>query len=157
MREPRDPVHRGNAQAGEKALLDAMKVEDEDGAERMGAVVGSPPGAAVLASANRTGANQSAAQTVPQANPPFRMLNVLLNLTALAGGTTPTVTAKVQWSDDSTTWYDVDGNTDTFTALSAVGSVVKSVTIKAPYWRLVTGTTGTPTTATYGATARYLP
>jgi hypothetical protein len=93
----------------------------------------------------------------PNANPPFKTLNVYINLTTLTAGTSPTVTASIQWSDDGSTWYDVDGATDSFTAISAVGSKMKSVTIKAPYWRLVTGVTGAPTNATYGATARYLP
>lgn len=147
LRTPRDPVHDGDPGAG---------LQEERSRGRGGRVGSSPP-AAVLASANRPTGGNSASQTVPAANPPFRTLNILINLTVLAGGTTPTVTASIQWSDDGTTWYDVDGGTDTFTALNAVKAVVKSVTIKAPYWRLVTGTTGVPTTATYGASARYLP
>jgi hypothetical protein len=153
LRAPVDPVHEGDAEQGlaEESWHEGMREDNTSGRLK------SPPSAAVLSSANRTSGGNSTAQTVPNANPPFKTLNVYINLTTLTAGTSPTVTASIQWSDDGSTWYDVDGATDSFTAISAVGSKMKSVTIKAPYWRLVTGVTGAPTNATYGATARYLP
>ncbi|MEK6799847.1 MAG: hypothetical protein AABZ12_12850 [Planctomycetota bacterium] len=76
---------------------------------------------------------------------PSKDVALVAELTALAGGTSPTVTFSWQHSADGTTWYAAA----TEAALSAAG--VKQRTTRdnlMRYLRVGWATTGTPTTAT---------
>lgn len=63
-------------------------------------------------------------------------VSVLLATTAKTG-TSPTLTAKIQWSYDKTTWYD-GPTADNFTVVSntAPTTEFKDVTLRAPYMRV---------------------
>jgi hypothetical protein len=74
-----------------------------------------------------------------------------VNVTAI-GGTTPNLTLSVQWSNDAHNWYTADP-ADTFTAITAVGKVVKSFASKGKFLRLNEVFTGTGPSATYSAEA----
>lgn len=60
-------------------------------------------------------------------------LSVSLNVTAIASS--PSLTVEVQWSNDGTTFISATTG-DSFTALTAVGTALKSFTAKARYARL---------------------
>ena len=73
-------------------------------------------------------------------------LSVLVRVTAV-GGTTPSLTIEVQWSNDGTNFVSAS-TPDTFTAITAVGTALKTFQAKARYARLkytITGTTPTET------------
>jgi hypothetical protein len=66
----------------------------------------------------------------------------MLQATAVSG-TTPSLTAEVQWSNDGVTFVSAT-TADTFAALTAVGSALIVFTVKGRFARLkytVTGTT----------------
>lgn len=69
-------------------------------------------------------------------------LSVLLRATAVSG-TTPSLTVEVQWSHDGTNFASA-ATPDTFTAITATGSVAKSFQVKGRFARLsyvISGTT----------------
>lgn len=69
-------------------------------------------------------------------------LTVFCDVTATSG--TPSMALTVEWSHDGATFFKAD-TADAFTAITAVGSVCKIFTVKAPYYRVVwTITGGTP-------------
>lgn len=87
-------------------------------------------------------------------NPDPNNLSVILNVSAVSG-TTPSLTAEVQWSNDNVT-YASAATPDVFTAITANGVVVKSFQVKARFARLVytiTGTTPSFTMTNTGYTA----
>ncbi len=74
-------------------------------------------------------------------------VNLELVVTAV-GGTTPSLTVAVQWSDNGVDFAAVDTTPDTFAAITAAGNVVKQFAAKGPYFRLVYTVTGTTPTFT---------
>lgn len=107
-------------------------------------------------SAGTTGATSSTI-TVPAGgqSEDTKNLDITLSVTAATGGTSPTVQAEVQWSNDGTTWFSADTTKDQ-TAATAVGAaVVKEVDVKAPFFRVVTTFGGAPTNMTYSVGYRY--
>lgn len=97
----------------------------------------------------------SAAKTATFQTPAFDegcldTLTVLLNVTAVSG-TSPSMTVNVEWSHDGATWFKADP-ADTFTAITAAGSVCKQFNVKGLYARLnctISGTTPSFTFAAY--------
>lgn len=63
---------------------------------------------------------------------------VMIDLTA---GTTPSLTASVQWSYDGASWFDADPP-DSMTAIAAVGKKAKTFVRKAPFHRVSSVITG---------------
>ena len=114
----------------------------------------------MMALANRTTSGNSPAERVPTMEPmPYVgapvQLQVALTLAALAGGSSPTLAAEIQWSNDGTNWFSASP-ADTLPTLSAVGAVAsKEATVKAPYWRVNYTVTGTPTTCQFQVDAHY--
>ena len=78
-------------------------------------------------------------------------LNLTVRVTAFSGGSSPTVTVSVHWSNDGVTWSD-SSPVDTFNALPAGASNVKPFAVKAPFYRVVWVSSGTPTSITFGVT-----
>lgn len=109
------------------------------------------PTLAVAAARALSGAGTTTNPTVLDVDTSVDWLSVQINLTAI-GGTAPNYTFSVQWSIDGTTWADAD-TADSFTALTAVGDVIKRFTVKGPYARIKEVATGTLPTATYTANA----
>jgi hypothetical protein len=62
-------------------------------------------------------------------------------ITATAG--TPNLVLQVQWSLDGVNFGTPDPAADSFAAITAVGSVVKQLPVRAPYYRLAATITGT--------------
>jgi len=104
----------------------------------------------ILASAAQAASGSSAASSVP-GGPDYGVLNVEVDLTALTGGTTPSVTITVQWSHLGTTWADA-APVDGFAAISAAKSVVQQFAIKGTFVRVNWTSTGVPTSVTFGVT-----
>lgn len=96
----------------------------------------------LLASAARTAtpANSNVLHTGVGNN-----VNILLATTAKTG-TTPVLTATVEWSFDKTTWY-AGPTADNFTVITdtAVATEFKTIGIKAPYMRVHYVFTGSAT------------
>jgi hypothetical protein len=63
-------------------------------------------------------------------------------VTATAG-TSPSLALQVQWSLDGINFGTPDPASDSFAAITAVGSVVKQLPVRAPYYRLSATVTGT--------------
>lgn len=103
------------------------------------------PSSNVVASAARTTTGQSAAIGMPDRT----NVNLAVNVSAVSG-TTPNMALTVEWSNDGTTWYKSDP-ADTFTALTATGNVVKNLTVKGAFARLVWTLTGTSPSFTFAA------
>lgn len=79
-------------------------------------------------------------------------LAIMLDVTAVTG-TSPSMTVKVQWTNDGgVTWFDAE-TPDTFTALTAAGKVTKVFTIKGLGARLVYTISGTTPSFTFAAHA----
>lgn len=90
----------------------------------------------------------SAARTTTGNSGPFRLppeaeyLSVLVNVTAVSG--TPSNVISVEWSNDGTNFAQGDP-ADAMTALTAVGTKVKTFQVRAMYARVVwTISGGTP-------------
>lgn len=78
-------------------------------------------------------------------------LSVILNFTAVTG-TTPSLTASVEWSNDGTNFVAAS-TPDSFTAITAAGSALKQFTVKGAYFRVVYTVTGTTPSFTGTASA----
>lgn len=78
-------------------------------------------------------------------------LSILVRVTAVSG-TTPSLTIEVVWSNDGTNFVSA-ATPDTFTAITAAGSVVKTFQVKARFARLKYTVTGTTPTETVDITA----
>ena len=68
------------------------------------------------------------------------------------GGTTPSATFEIQWSNDGTNWASADGTADTFAAITANKAVAKNVSVKGELMRLAWTVSGTTPTFTVAAT-----
>ena len=66
---------------------------------------------------------------------------------------TGTLDLSVQWSPDGVNWGTAEGSTDTFTQLTATGTVGKVFTVVAPYFRLNWTVGGTDATFVVTATS----
>lgn len=97
-----------------------------------------------VASAARTANGTSAA--IGLGNMPT--VNLEVETTAVSG-TTPSMALTVLWSDDGVNFGANDGAADTFAAITAVGNVVKSLTVRAPYMQLSWALTGTTPNFTF--------
>lgn len=71
---------------------------------------------------------------------------VLVNAASVSG-TSPSYTIEVQWSHDGTTFVSAS-TPDTFTAITATGTALKTFQAKGPYARLKYTVTGTTPSAT---------
>ncbi len=103
---------------------------------------------------------QEAAQIVPSAarttNGNSGMVNpgesgetlcLLVNVTA-ASGTTPSLALSVEWSNNGTVWATPE-TADTFAALTAAATKVKTFERKAVFYRVVWAITGTTPSFTF--------
>jgi hypothetical protein len=98
-----------------------------------------------------TTSGSSTAQQVPSVV--SETLGIVLQATAVSG-TSPSLTASVQWSADGTNFFAANP-ADTFTALTAVGGVAQAFTIKAQYYRIAWTVTGTSPSFTLNASAYF--
>jgi hypothetical protein len=64
-------------------------------------------------------------------------------------GTSPSMTLSVLWSEDGTNFGNPDGSSDAFTAITAATSVVKALTVRAPYMEIVWTISGTTPSFTF--------
>jgi hypothetical protein len=94
-----------------------------------------------------SGARTTSGNSGPIGMPERTSVNLAVNVTAVSG-TTPNMALTVEWSNDATTWYKGDP-ADAFTALTATGAVVKNLTAKGAYARLVWTLTGTTPSFTF--------
>lgn len=78
-------------------------------------------------------------------------LAIFLDTTAVTGAGA-TLTPTVEWSNDNATWFIADP-ADTFTAITAVGKVVKRFLTKGQYARINFSVTGTTPSITFAVTA----
>jgi hypothetical protein len=79
-------------------------------------------------------------------------VSVQLNVTA-KGGTTPVLTASIEWSMNAGTTAATADTADAFTAISnTTGVFIKRFTVKAPYMRISEALAGTSPTMTYTPT-----
>lgn len=78
-----------------------------------------------------------------------QQLAVLVNVTAVSG-TSPSMTLSIEWSPDGVTFYKSDP-VDTFTAITATTTAVKTFAVKAPFYHLVWTITGTTPSFTFAA------
>lgn len=99
----------------------------------------------------------SAARTTSGNSGPLSLADaatVDLQVTVSAvSGTTPSLALSVQWSDDGTNFGAPDGGGDTFTAITAAGTVVKQLQAKGLYMQIVWTITGTTPSFTFAVTA----
>jgi hypothetical protein len=98
-----------------------------------------------------TASGNSTAQQVPTVI--GNTLGVVVRATAVSG-TSPSLTAKVQWSDDGTNFVDANP-VDALSAVTAVGGTAAAFTIKAPYYRVAWTVTGTTPSFTVTASAHF--
>lgn len=99
----------------------------------------------VVASAARTTTGNSGALALGSQ---ARSLNLLVDVSAVSGGT-PSLTLSAEWSQDGgTTWAAAD-TADAFTAITAAAVRVKRVDVKAPHYRVVWTITGTTPSFTF--------
>jgi len=70
-------------------------------------------------------------------------------IAAVTAFTGTSITFEVQWSNDGTNFFSADP-ADTFTAIAAAKTVVKELTVKAPFYRVAY--TGTYSSATFSFT-----
>lgn len=102
----------------------------------------------VVASAARTATGNSG--VLPFRVPLGSTLSFQVSTTAVSG-TSPSMTLSVQWSNDGVNFAAADGSPDSFTAITAAGNVIKSVTAKGLYAQLVWTITGTTPSFTFSA------
>lgn len=107
-------------------------------------------GRTLTASNTSNGAPELATLSETGHDPNPNWLAILLNVTA-ASGTTPSLAVEVQWSHDGTVWSSASPQ-DTFTAITATGSVVKNFQVKGRFARLSYTITGTTPSFTFTAT-----
>jgi hypothetical protein len=107
----------------------------------------------ILASAAQAASGSSTSSTISDSGGGFGFgtLSLEVDLTAFTGGTSPTVTIAVQWSHLGTSWASASP-VDSFTAISAAGSVVQQFKVKGTFARVTWTSTGTPTSITFGVT-----
>jgi hypothetical protein len=98
-----------------------------------------------------TASGNSTAQLVPSVV--SETMGVVLQATAVTG-TSPSLTASVQWSADGTNFFAANP-ADAFAALTAVGGAAQAFTIKAQYYRIAWTVTGTNPNFTLNATAYF--
>ncbi len=92
------------------------------------------PGTVVSASGNSAGyADILNPASLPAGAYAPQNLSVLIRVTAING--TPSLTVEVQWSNDGTNFVSAT-TADTFTALTAVGTALKTFNIKGRFARL---------------------
>lgn len=99
----------------------------------------------LVASAAHTITGSSAAIPVGSGS---ASLEVELEVTAVSG-TTPTLALSISWSDDGTNFGANDGAADTFASVTAVGNVVKTIPVRAPYMQLTWTLGGTSPSFTF--------
>lgn len=99
----------------------------------------------LVASAARTVTGSSAAIAVGSG---AANLELELEVTAVSG-TSPTMVLGVSWSVDGTNFGTNDGTADAFASVTAVGNVVKSMPVRAPYMQLTWTLGGTSPSFTF--------
>jgi hypothetical protein len=77
-------------------------------------------------------------------------VNLEIEVTAVSG-TSPSMALTVLWSEDGVNFGANDTTPDVFTAITAVGNVVKNVPIRAPYMQLSWVLSGTTPSFTFSA------
>ncbi len=98
-----------------------------------------------VTSAARTVDGQSAAQQAHHGS-----LDIAVDITAVSG-TSPTIDFEIEWSHDGgTTWASADP-ADTFSQITAAGTVVKTVPVRAHTWRLTWTLGGSSPSFTFSA------
>lgn len=100
----------------------------------------------LLPSAARTTTTNSAAQATGNAD----NANILIDVTAVSG-TTPTLTVEVQWSHDGTTWFSGGAgvSADATASITAVGKLVRTFPVRAPFMRVQASIAGTTPSFTF--------
>lgn len=107
----------------------------------------------VAASAARTTTGSSGGQTIIDPRPAgLHTLALGVNVTAVSG-TTPSMTLTVEWSVDGGVTFLKGDPVDTFTAITAVGTAVKSFTPKGNAYRVTWTITGTTPSFTFDVAA----
>jgi hypothetical protein len=101
-----------------------------------------------VSSAARTASGNSG----PLALSDTSVLDLEVNVSAVSG-TSPSMTLSVLWSDDGTNFGAPDGGGDTFTAITAAGTVVKQVQVKGLYAQIAWAITGTTPSFTFSVLA----
>lgn len=100
---------------------------------------------AVAASAARTTSGSSAAITSPSS----QSSAIHVDVTAVTG-ISPNLALTVEWSNDGITWVKSDP-VDSFTAITAASTAVKTIVLKGAYFRLVWTLTGTTPSFTFSS------
>lgn len=96
----------------------------------------------------------SAAQTASGSSGPLALadgegiLNLQVTVSAVSG-TTPSLALAVLWSNDGTNFGAPDGGGDTFTAITAAGTVAKQVQAKGLFAQITWTLTGTSPSFTF--------
>lgn len=100
-----------------------------------------PVGKNLFTSQTITQSTAAPSVTVPVGDVDFIAVGVTVNAVS---GTSPSAQFGVQWSFDGTTWTDPGADPeDVIATMTAPGSRVKRIPVKAPYWRLGAIVTGT--------------
>lgn len=81
-----------------------------------------------------------------------RDVNILVHVSATAG-TTPSLALEVEWLDVANNAWAKASPADTFTAITAAGTTVKTFVAKSPQFRVVWTLTGTTPSFTFGLQA----
>lgn len=103
-----------------------------------------PPRTIAASAARTTTGNSGVIGGVVGAN-----VSIAVDVTA-AGGVTPTLDLKVEWSHDGVTFAGAEP-ADTFTQIVAAKVTIKSFSVKAPQYRLVWTIAGTTPSFTFSA------
>lgn len=111
-----------------------------------------PPGTVVTVTANSAVLYLDTAAINAMGQSSSQYVTVHLLATAV-GGTTPSLTAELQWSNDGVNFASVQTTPDTFTAITVNGNTTKNFLTKGAYARLVYTVTGTTPTFTLTASA----
>lgn len=110
-----------------------------------------PAGTVVTASGNSSSVDTGVVNVGGQ-NRAAQNLSVSV-LASAVGGTSPSLTVEVQWSNDNINFSSVQGTTDAFTAITANGNAVKQFPVKGKYALLKYTVSGTTPTFTLNCTA----
>lgn len=112
----------------------------------------SNPGTVVTVTANSAVITVDSLATQNQGAPAAQYLSVNIVATAV-GGTTPSLAAELQWSNDGVNFASASGSPDTLVAITANGNQAKNFLTKGAFARLVYTVTGTTPTFTLSSTA----
>ena len=108
------------------------------------------PTPTVAASSAQTANGNSGPVVLPNS---AENIALIIDVSAVSG-TTPSAAFTVEWSNDGAIWAKGDA-ADSFTAITAAGTVVKQFSAKGRMFRLVWALTGTTPSFTFSATGSH--